>query len=72
MKAKELLNSLGQKYEVMELDKCDKINDYIVALKELTNRTSVPNIFINGKNIGGNDNLQDLNTNGKLRELLEQ
>ena len=56
----------------MELDKCDKINDYIVALKELTNRTSVPNIFINGKNIGGNDNLQKLNTDGELVKLLKQ
>lgn len=42
------------------------------ALGEITGQTSVPNIFINKKHIGGNDKLQGLNKNGELDPLLKQ
>lgn len=61
-KAKNALDSIGVKYGLMELDMYKiielynripegrKIQD---ALAEMTGRRTVPNVFINGKTIGG-------------------
>ena len=43
----------------------------IKTLFELSGQMTVPNIYINGKHIGGNDNLQDLKESGELEDLLE-
>ena len=41
------------------------------ALQELTKQRTVPNIFINRKHIGGNSELQKLNT-AQLKVLLKE
>ena len=41
-------------------------------LKKITGGSTVPQIIINGKSIGGFDNLVVLNTNGTLDTLLNQ
>ncbi|AQZ18923.1 GRX1 (YCL035C) and GRX2 (YDR513W) [Zygosaccharomyces parabailii] len=41
------------------------------ALYEINGQKTVPNIYIDGKHIGGNSDLQELNSSGKLAKLLE-
>ncbi|KAK6198064.1 putative thioltransferase [Scheffersomyces amazonensis] len=67
---KSLLESIGQEYKVVELD---TISDGLTlqnGLLELTGQKTVPNVFISGKHIGGNSDIQALNASGKLKELL--
>lgn len=54
----------------MELDKQtdgDLIQQYLL---EKTGQKTVPNIFIEGKHIGGNSNVQELLANGDLEKML--
>ena len=44
--------------------------DIQAALREINGQTSVPNIYINKKHIGGNSDLQA--EKGKLPELLKE
>ncbi|KAI9683212.1 MAG: hypothetical protein M1820_010923, partial [Bogoriella megaspora] len=55
---KELLSSLGAKSYIIELDQVDDGSAIQDALRELTGQSSVPNIFIDQKHIGGNSDLQ--------------
>ena len=40
-------------------------------LEEITGARTVPRVFINGKFVGGGDDIVDLDRRGKLRDLLE-
>lgn len=42
------------------------------VLNELTNRHTVPNVFLNGQTIGGGDELQKLYATGQLKLMLEK
>ena len=71
MRTKNLLKSKGIEIKVVELDKVkggQAIQNELIAM---TNQSTVPNIFINGKHIGGNSELQSLNLSGKLDPLLQ-
>lgn len=63
---KNLLHSKTKDFKVIELDKI--LNGSVIQryLGELTNQTTVPNIFIDGKHIGGNSDLQALNRSNQL------
>ena len=39
-------------------------------MEEATGRSTVPQIFINGKHIGGSDDLLELDAKGELDKLL--
>jgi glutaredoxin 3 len=41
------------------------------ALAELTSQRTVPNVFIGGKHVGGNDATQALHRDGKLNAMLK-
>lgn len=41
------------------------------ALYQINGQKTVPNIYIDGQHIGGNSDLQELNSSGKLAKLLE-
>lgn len=41
-------------------------------LRRLTQRNTFPNVIVRGHSIGGNDNLQELHNEGKLKPLLEE
>lgn len=68
--AKELLKSKNVTFTEKDIGKDQ------VALEEMLSksqgRTTVPEIFINGKLIGGFDNLSALDQEGKLDELLKK
>mmetsp|Transcript_2513 Transcript_2513/g.5229 ORF Transcript_2513/g.5229 Transcript_2513/m.5229 type:complete len:196 (-) Transcript_2513:114-701(-) len=74
LKAKTELTNQGVEFEALELDQLGDGMAIRAQLAEMTNRTSVPNIFINGKNVGGcNDGtpgLMPLIAEGKLKEMI--
>ncbi|PBP19290.1 glutaredoxin [Diplocarpon rosae] len=65
---KALLTQLGAKYYAIELDQVDDGSAIQAALKEINGQTSVPNIYIKQKHIGGNSDLQAIK--GDLQSLL--
>ena len=53
---KELFDGLGVKYAVHELDKMgDDGPELQMALFKMTGQKSVPNVFVKGTHVGGND-----------------
>lgn len=69
-KTKELFEDLGVDATVYELNEMDNGQAIQDALLKMTGQRTVPNVFINGQHIGGNDKTQALNKSGKLKEIL--
>ena len=66
--AKALLDRKGISYkEIFIGDDTNKMEEMI---KKTNGMRTVPQIFINGQHIGGNDKLQVLENEGKLNSLL--
>lgn len=57
---------------VIQLDLIPNGNLLQVALAKFTQQKSVPNVFINGKHIGGNEDTQRAHRSGKLRAMLQR
>lgn len=68
---KHLLRKLKQEYTLIELDWVHEGFLKQRGLLKLTGQSTVPNIFINGNHIGGNDKLQALRSSGELEKLLQ-
>jgi glutaredoxin 3 len=68
-RARALLEKKGAAYEEMDVMEDAGKRD---EMRARTNRTSVPQIFINGQHIGGSDELSALEQQGKLDALLAQ
>ena len=68
-RAKSLLDSKGAAYDEMDVMMDDRKR---AEMRQRTNRTSVPQIFINGQHVGGSDELAALEAAGKLDGLLAQ
>lgn len=66
--AKALLDRKGIKYTGIDLTHAEP--EQIQEMRERSGRTSVPQIFIDGRHIGGFDDLSILERNGELDELL--
>lgn len=68
-RAKSLLEKKGASYE-----ETDVMEDAAkrAEMRERSQRTTVPQIFINGHHIGGSDELAALEQAGKLDALLAQ
>lgn len=56
--------------KIIELDTRKDGSEIQRALHELTGQGTVPNIFIKGKHIGGNSDLQALHARGGIEPLL--
>jgi glutaredoxin 3 len=69
-KTKALLSELGVDAKVFELNEMDDGPAIQDALLAMTGQRTVPNVFINQQHVGGNDNLQAANKNGKLKQML--
>jgi glutaredoxin 3 len=72
--AKQLLDDLDAKYTAMELDIRDDGKAFRAELGQVTNRTSMPNVFIGGTSYGGcNDGpgIATLHKEGRLVPLLK-
>ncbi|KAJ8771806.1 hypothetical protein K2173_026983 [Erythroxylum novogranatense] len=66
-RVKQLLTQLGASFKVVELDEQTDIQG---ALAEWTSQSTVPNVFIGGKHIGGCDTVMDKHQRGVLLPLL--
>ena len=72
MATKNLFKSSNVDAEVLELDQMGNEGvELQTALFEKTNQRSVPNVFVNGKHLGGNDDTQAAARNGTLKEMLK-
>jgi glutaredoxin 3 len=76
LKAKELFNKLDIEYKSIELDvsnQCPESNckELTKVLIKTTGMQTVPQIFIDGKLIGGFDKLSSMHQNGQLKNLLK-
>jgi glutaredoxin 3 len=69
-KTKSTLSDKGVDFKLYELNEMDDGADIQDALLEISGQKTVPNIFINGAHVGGNSELQEANSSGKLDELL--
>ena len=68
--AQALFDSLGVAYTSIELDELEEGPAIQDALLGLTQQRTVPNVFVGGKHLGGNDDTQKAAKSGKLQELL--
>jgi glutaredoxin 3 len=68
--AKSLLDSKGVKYEVVEMDLIPDGKDMHKALKKLANQNTVPCTYVNGRKVGGCDDLKAAVANGKFDKML--
>ena len=66
IRAKELLVSKSIKFEEISIDDCPEKKYEMI---EKSHRKTVPQIFINGKPVGGCDDLFVLNDSGALNHL---
>ena len=64
---KDLLEDLKVEATVYELDQMDDGADIQNALLDLSDQSTVPNVFIKGEHIGGNDAVQDAAEAGTLQ-----
>ncbi|XP_043708212.1 glutaredoxin-C4-like [Telopea speciosissima] len=70
MKAKSVFKELNQTPHVVELDQRDDGLDIQDVLSKMVGRRTVPQVFINGKHIGGSDDTVEAYHSGKLARLL--
>eukprot|EP00475_Leptophrys_vorax_P033061 TRINITY_DN51688_c0_g1_i3.p1 TRINITY_DN51688_c0_g1~~TRINITY_DN51688_c0_g1_i3.p1 ORF type:complete len:113 (-),score=12.05 TRINITY_DN51688_c0_g1_i3:150-488(-) len=71
MKVKSLLNGLGIRPSVCELDKEFDGEEMEGAVFSISGRASLPSLFINGRFIGSCDDVASLHYNGRLIPMLE-
>jgi len=67
-RAKKLLTAKGVRYEDVDVDSDPRRR--VEMQEKAGGRTSVPQIFIDGRHVGGCDDLHALDEAGKLDELL--
>ncbi|ETM34213.1 glutaredoxin, variant [Phytophthora nicotianae] len=70
-RVKGTLDVLDAKYEVVELDTRDDGAEIQSLLLDITGQRTVPNVFINGKHIGGCDDVMVLHAKSELVPMLE-
>jgi len=69
-RAKSLLRSKGVAFDEIDVTDDDELREKMVEMAG--GRRTVPEIFINGRIVGGFDELRALEVQGKLDELLAQ
>ena len=67
---KALFDDMSQPYTAIELDKREDGEQLQAALLALTQQRTVPNVFVAGQHVGGNDDTQQAARSGKLAALL--
>ena len=68
-RAKALLNKKGISFK--EINLASDPNKMDEMIKKTNGMKTIPQIFIDGQHIGGNDRLQALENEGKLNSLLD-
>lgn len=70
LRAKRIFKQLNEQPFVVELDLRDDGSYIQDVLLELVGRRTVPQVFVNGKHIGGSDDLQNAVSSGQLQTYL--
>lgn len=65
-----MFQNIGVNAKVIELDTMSNGSDIQSALEAFTGQRTVPNVFIKGKHVGGNDKTQAAHKSGELQRLL--
>jgi glutaredoxin 3 len=68
-RARRLLDAKGVAYEEIDVD---VVPGALQEMQARTGRSSIPQIFIDDEHIGGNDELQALDADGRLDTLLKR
>jgi len=68
---KALFDDMSQPYTAIELDEREDGEQLQAALLEMTQQRTVPNVFVAGQHIGGNDDTQQAARDGKLAAMLK-
>ena len=68
---KATLDSMSIEYTAIELDELDAGADIQAALLGMTQQRTVPNVFVKGAHLGGNDDTQRAARDGRLAEMLK-
>lgn len=71
-KAKDLLNTYNIEVQIIEINKSDQAQFICNELKLVTHQSTVPNIFLFGKHIGGYNELKELHNNNKLKQIIKE
>lgn len=58
--------------KIHELDQMKQGTELQAMLEKITGQRTVPNVFVNGQHIGGNDDTQAAYKSGKLKDLLSK
>lgn len=56
---------------IVELDTIANGSEVQQALLSMTGQRTVPNVFVNGKHLGGNDDTQAAFSSGRLQQMLK-
>jgi len=64
----QMLNHLGAKYETV-----DVLEDWDIrqGIKEYSNWPTIPQVYIDGKFVGGSDIMEKLHSNGELQQMVQ-
>lgn len=68
-RAKKLLETKGVDYEETDISMGGQKREEMI--QRSNGRTTVPQIFIDGRHVGGSDDLAELERNGQLDPMLE-
>ena len=71
VKAIQILNDYSVKLQIYELDSISNRQSISNNLKKQTGRSTVPNIFVYGKNIGGYEELKRMADSGELSSIIK-
>ncbi|RVX18640.1 Glutaredoxin-C1 [Vitis vinifera] len=71
-RVKQLLSQLKATHKTIELDQESDGAEIQSALREWTGQSTVPNVFIGGKHMGGCDSVMEKHQEGKLVPLLKE
>ena len=69
-RVKGLFCEMGVEATIVELDKIENGAAVQEGLLSLTGQRTVPNVFVNGKHLGGSSGTQEAARSGRLQELL--
>lgn len=61
---------LSKDVQIHELDRMSDGSTVQQTLTEMTGQRTVPNVFVNGQHVGGNDETQTAYRSGKLKSML--
>ena len=68
---KALFDAMDVPYTAIELDELDNGGEIQDALTTFSKQRTVPNVFVGGEHVGGNDDTQRAAKSGKLTEMLQ-